>query len=230
MTEKGLDAADFLYTDSGLLHQGAWVLEHRRATSPRATAMDRPEPSDHELVRRVCQHDRQAFEMLYQRFHTPIRRFVLRLNRRLDNAEEIINDVMMVVWQKAETFNSTSKVSTWILGITYNKVLNASSQRSGVSEVDLDEVEAFLPGSVDLGMREYELQEWLVVAMDRLSTEQRAVMELTCLHGMSYEEIAEVLGCPENTVKTRMFHARKKLRQLLPELGAAEYAASDQQF
>jgi RNA polymerase sigma factor (sigma-70 family) len=180
------------------------------------------EPSDHDLVQRVCQRDKRAFEMLYQRFHTPIRRFVYRLNCRLDNVEEIINDVMLVVWQKAESFNGTSKVSTWILGITYNKVLNAGAQWSGDSEVNFDDVEPFLPGVVDAGMREYELQNWLSVAFERLSADQRAAMELTCLHGMHYEEIAEILGCPENTVKTRMFHARKKLKEILPELGLHE--------
>lgn len=183
------------------------------------TAGRADELEDVELVRRVSLRDTKAFEILYGRYQTPLRRFIYRVNRRIEQVEEIINDVMMVVWQKAETFNRTSKVSTWIMGIAYNKVLNAGSKWTGGAEVDFDEVEAQLPGVVDQGMREYELQDWLTAALERLSPEQRAVMELTCVQGLHYDEIAEILGCPENTVKTRMFHARKKLRQIIPEIG-----------
>lgn len=226
MTGEFVGASDLLCLDSESLcprdERSERVL---RDTRPGNLTHEGSEPSDQELVRRVCQRDKRAFETLYQRYHTPIRRFIYRVNRRLDSVEEIINDVMLVVWQKAESFNGSSKVSTWILGITYNKVLNAGSQWSGAANVDFDEIEPFLPGVVDLGIREYELQDWLSVALDRLSPDQRAVMELTCLHGMHYEEIAEVLGCPENTVKTRMFYARKKLKQMLPEIGTQQYVA-----
>jgi RNA polymerase sigma-70 factor (ECF subfamily) len=62
------------------------------------------------------------------------------------------------------------------------------------------------------------LQDWLGRALEHLSPEQRAVMELTCVQGLGYEEIATILGCPENTVKTRMFHARKKLKSVFPDV------------
>lgn len=228
MTDELLAEPDLLCLD---LERVAPLAEPKEAYRRESGAIQadrgQGEVSDLELVQAVCRGDKRAFEMLYQRYHTPIRRFVYRVNRRLENVDEIINDVMLVVWRKADTFNRTSKVSTWIFGIAYNKALNAGAQWSGGTEVDFDEVEPMLPGVVDAGMREYELQDWLTAALDRLSPDQRAVMELTCLHGMHYEEIAEVLGCPENTVKTRMFHARKKLKQVLPEIGGYEQISAD---
>jgi RNA polymerase sigma-70 factor (ECF subfamily) len=64
-----------------------------------------------------------------------------------------------------------------------------------------------------------DLRDLLDAALDRLSPDHRAVVELTYFHGCSYEEIAAIVDCPVNTVKTRMFHARAKLRKLLPTLG-----------
>lgn len=227
MTDELLADSDVLYVDLDRVRIEEREDASRRESRPITVGSDQAETSDLELLQAICRKDKRAFETLYQRYHTPIRRFVYRVNRRLDNVEEIINDVMLVVWRKADSFNSTSKVSTWILGIAYNKALNAGAQWAGGAEVDFDEVEPMLPGVVDAGMREYELQDWLTVALGRLSPDQRAVMELTCLHGMHYEEIAEVLGCPENTVKTRMFHARKKLKQILPEIGGYEQVSAE---
>ncbi|WP_139556804.1 RNA polymerase sigma factor [Methylotetracoccus oryzae] len=177
------------------------------------------DPSDEELIRSVAQGDKQAFGVLYGRYADYVSRFVYRIARGAENAEEIVNDVMMVVWQKAGTFNGTSKVSTWILGIAYNKGLKLAGARGGEAQhIDLDEAEPFLPCEHCAGLRDYELQEWLDRALELLSPEQRAVMELTCVQGLGYEEIGEILGCPQNTVKTRMFHARRKLKSLFPEL------------
>ncbi|MBM4201728.1 MAG: sigma-70 family RNA polymerase sigma factor [Gammaproteobacteria bacterium] len=176
------------------------------------------DPSDEELIHRVANGDKQAFGVLYGRFADYVSRFVYRIARGPENAEEVVNDVMMVVWQKAATFNGTSKVSTWILGIAYNKALKMTTARGGdVTHIDLDEAEPFLPCETCAGLRDYELQEWLDRALELLSPEQRAVMELTCVQGLGYEEIAAILGCPQNTVKTRMFHARRKLKTLFPE-------------
>ena len=187
---------------------------------PRSSVTAEQTLEDAELVLRVSQRDAQAFEILYQRYHTPLRRFISRVDRRVEqDVEEVINDVMLVVWQKAATFNGTSKVSTWIMGIAYRKAMSAGSQRSGAAEVDYDDVADTLPGIADQGLQDYELQDWLRAALERLSPDQRAVMELTCNEGLHYGEIAEILGCPENTVKTRMFHSRRKLRQVLDTLG-----------
>ncbi len=136
--------------------------------------------------------------------------------------DEVINDVMYVVWEKAETYNGQCQVSTWILGIAYNKARQTLRNHRPFAEESLDdmEVEKLYPAAVaqnDTVAAQTELENWLESALDRLSAEQRAVIELTYYHGLHYSEIAELMDCPENTVKTRMHHARKKLALVLKE-------------
>ena len=180
--------------------------------------------TDWDLIRRVGGGDRRAFEMLYTRYYRYLFRFVYRITRRRDLVEEIINDVMFVVWQKAGTVEARSAASTWILGIAYHKSLKAlHDSHSMASDVPWDESEHGLPEDDAATMSQVDVENVAGVALDALSPDQRAVMELAYYQEMHYGEIAEALGCPENTVKTRMFHARKKLRSLLPALlgGAA---------
>jgi RNA polymerase sigma-70 factor (ECF subfamily) len=178
----------------------------------------RDEISDEDLLARICNADQRAFEIFYKRYYQRLFRFSYRVTRRLDLIEEVINDVMLVVWNKSASFNSEAKVSTWILGIAYKKCLKAMSDRGQSELVSLDEFEELVPGVRDSAMQRVELDDWLEAALSRISPEQRAVLELTYHHGMHYSEIADMLGCPENTVKTRVFHARKKLQSLVEEL------------
>ncbi|WP_026223266.1 RNA polymerase sigma factor [Methylosarcina fibrata] len=177
---------------------------------------------DADLIARICQADEQAFELLYHRFYSRLFRFIARITRRTDMIDEVINDVMYVVWEKAETYNGQCQVSTWILGIAYNKARQTLRNHRPFAEESLDdmEVEKLYPAAVaqnDTVAAQTELENWLESALDRLSAEQRAVIELTYYHGLHYSEIAELMDCPENTVKTRMHHARKKLALVLKE-------------
>ena len=122
-------------------------------------------------------------------------------------------------------------MSTWILGITRHLALN-SVRRKQLDTVDVDEAPAAADETqVAPGVeRDREtLKAALTRALAQLSPEHRDVVELTFFHGCSYQEIAEVVGCPENTVKTRMFHARKQLKRLLAgadlDPGSVEMAA-----
>ncbi|WP_045226238.1 RNA polymerase sigma factor [Methyloterricola oryzae] len=178
----------------------------------------RDEISDEDLLASICNADQRAFEIFYKRYYQRLFRFSYRVTRRLDLIEEVINDVMLVVWNKSASFNNEAKVSTWILGIAYKKCLKAMSDRGQTELVSLDEFEELVPGVRDSAMQRVELDDWLEAALSRISPEQRAVLELTYHHGMHYSEIADMLGCPENTVKTRVFHARKKLQSLVEEL------------
>lgn len=178
---------------------------------------------DARLLARVAEGDRDAFRTLYAMYYQPILRFIRRLTGQLSLAEEGVNDVMLVVWQSGKSFGGRSKVSTWIMGIAFRKalkLLDASrrwSFRFKASDFDawIEHVEA-PPAEAGDGM---DLHELLERALARLSPEQRAVVELTYFGGYSYLEIAAITNCPVNTVKTRMFHARAKLRRLLPALG-----------
>lgn len=187
------------------------------------SGFDARSTNDHErrLLVQVAAGDRQAFQTLYLGYHRRLARFLTRLTRRYDVAEEIINDTLWVVWCKAGTFRGESLVSTWIMGIAYRRALKAIRQLDGLNRAMVQaagEEEPASPPAHELA----ELRECLDAALRQLPIEQRLVVELTYFLGHSCQEIAGIMDCPVNTVKTRMFHARKKLRSLVPELASAQ--------
>jgi RNA polymerase sigma-70 factor (ECF subfamily) len=165
-----------------------------------------------ELLVRIADQDRSAFEALYRNYYRRLWRFLEPLTRRPNLIDEILDDTMLVVWTKAATFNGASRVSTWIFAIAYNKALKALKREGrwhqGVMPPDFVEF-ADTPES-ELIERQSRLAVKRLVG--QLSAEQRAVVELTYYHGCGYKEIAEITGSPVNTVKTRMFHARRRLK------------------
>jgi RNA polymerase sigma-70 factor (ECF subfamily) len=166
-----------------------------------------------ELLRQVAAGDRTAFKELYLIYHRRLARFLMRMTSRHDLIEEVINDTLWTVWLKAGDFRGDSLVSTWIVGITYRRALKARRGHGTARPMLIEEV-AVAP-DVQL---EAENREWLGLALAELPLEQRMVMEFSYLMGHSCEEIAQIMQCPVNTVKTRMFHAREKLRRSLPRL------------
>ena len=173
-----------------------------------------------ELIERVAQRDRRAFEELYNLYHRRLARFLTRLTRRYDLAEEIINDTFWVVWRSARGFRGDSQPSTWILGIAYRKARNAFRSAARARARENLESTSF-PLTTEEPAREAELRDWLGAALGELPLEQRLAVELCYELGHSCEEIATIMGCPVNTVKTRLFHARAKLQKRLPELSGA---------
>lgn len=172
-----------------------------------------------QLLRRVADGDRAAFQSLYLVYHRRLARFLMRLTRHYDVAEEIINDTLWIVWCKAGQFRAESQVSTWIMGIAYRRALKALRQRQAVDHLS-DPLLDDLRDTGEEPQHTEELHEWLDQALEYLPPEQRLVLELTYYLGHSCAEIAAITDCPVNTVKTRMFHARRKLRDLLPQLAA----------
>ncbi len=169
------------------------------------------------LLVRIAAHDSAALKELYLLYHRRLARFLTRLTSRFEVAEEIINDTFWVVWQRAGDFRGASLVSTWILGIAYRRALKALQRLRPTPTVDEDA--SGEPSEEP--WQQAELSEWLSVALARLPLEQRTVLELAYTVGHSCQEIAAIMECPVNTVKTRMFHARRKLRILLEALGGA---------
>jgi RNA polymerase sigma-70 factor (ECF subfamily) len=190
----------------------------RRATSVEsAPASERLASGLHDasLVDRVAAGDSVAFESLYRLFYPRLRRFIERMTRRPQLVDEILDDTMLVVWRKAGTYDLSSKVSTWIFAIAFRKSLKALK---GLDEpVDADpDLRATADGrGPDGALLGSEVRTLLGRALETLSPEQRAVVELTYFQGCGYREIASILDCPVDTVKTRMFHARRKLKVLL---------------
>ncbi|HEY1129739.1 MAG TPA: sigma-70 family RNA polymerase sigma factor [Roseateles sp.] len=161
---------------------------------------------------------RAEFDALYRLYHPRLWRFLSHLMRQPDAIEEVLNDTLLVVWQRADSFDGRSKLSTWIFGIAYRKALKALSRQDLPVETDtVDEpVDTGLGPEQRTGLA--QLRGRLKAAMAELSPEHRAVVELCYFHDMPHGEIAEVVGCPPETVKTRMFYARRRLRLLLDDL------------
>lgn len=172
-----------------------------------------------ELLRRVAAGDLDAFEQLYLAYHRRLSRFLMRFSNNYATVEEIINDAMLVVWNKAGSFSGRSKVSTWIIGIAWRRGLKTFKRLDTAKrkERDFSESEQRRAGE-DPSDRDRERDNWLASGLAQLSLEQRMTLELTYFMGNSCREIAEIMDCPVNTVKTRLFNARRRLRDLLPEL------------
>jgi len=178
-----------------------------------------------DLIARIADGDRKAFEELYYLYHRRLARFLTRLTRRYDIAEEVVNDTFWVVWRKAKTFRGDSQPSTWILGIAYRKARNAFRSTARLAEKNLQA--ELLPPTDEEPAGTEELRDWLTRALAELPVEQRLAVELCYELGHSCEEIAKIMDCPVNTVKTRLFHARGKLQRLLPQLATPAGMSAD---
>jgi len=183
---------------------------------PHGKAVGR-EAADALLLQRVVERDRAAFETLYRVYVRRLTRFLERVTRRPLEVEEVLNDTMLVVWDKAATFSGHSKVSTWIFSIAYRKALKALLRLDEPIECD-DRDWPPDEGGPEGPLMRHELRRVLASALARLSPEQRAVVELVFFHGCAYAEIAQIVGCPIGTVKTRMFHALRRLRAMLSRI------------
>lgn len=172
-----------------------------------------------DCLARLCQGDEAAFDALYLDMYPRVYRFIYRIVHDPSLAEELVNETMMVVWEKPESFNHTSKVSTWVMGIAYRKALKAKVRnRRSVGDLPIDDWAEVLTDRRNSTTRAVELSDLLYKGLAELPEAQRAVVELSSYHGLSYQEIAVILDCPENTVKTRMYSARQKLAHYLPML------------
>ncbi|TFI56709.1 sigma-70 family RNA polymerase sigma factor [Sphingomonas parva] len=168
------------------------------------------------LVERLRGRDVRAFEQLYRAYHGRISRFLLNMMRRPHLVEEVVDDVMMVVWNRIGDFHGASRLSTWMFGIAYRQGLSALRRFDDPIEdprqAGLESGEPSPEQSAGADRSRRALGE----AIDRLSPAHRAVVNLTYFQGFGYREVAEILDCPIDTVKTRMFHARRHLKRALP--------------
>lgn len=156
------------------------------------------------------QRDKSALAELYSRYRHSLGGFLRRKLFEDKLVDEVYNDVMMAVWNKSEGFRGESKVSTWIFGIAYNVCLSHSrkEQKHQVNRTD----DAFDDQA------EYEdsnLVEHLRAAITELSSDHQTVVEMAYFYGHSMAEISKMIDCPLSTVKTRLFHARQKLKSIM---------------
>ena len=187
----------------------------KRSATESSTCQD-DSPDDRMLLDAVRLRDRSAFTALYRRYHPRLYGYLRRLSSNISIVEEVLDDVMFVVWKDAGRFRDRSAVSSWIFGIAYNKAMSAIRKENRHHAIldrstDADSLPARAARDLDL----------IGAALAELSPDHRQVVVLTYFCGFSYREISKIAGCPVNTVKTRMFHARRRLKFLLPELAGS---------
>jgi len=173
--------------------------------------------AERRLLLRVADNDRDAFDELFNSYHPRLFTFVFRLTRSHGAAEELANDVMLTVWKDAGRFRGDSKLSTWIFGIAYRQAL-AYMRKIKFNMVPF--IEQDIP--VDERSDQFEREDWVRRGIDALPPKQKLTVMLVYFLGLSCAETAAASGVPVSTVKTRMFHARKKMKRHLVASGVPQ--------
>jgi RNA polymerase sigma-70 factor, ECF subfamily len=176
--------------------------------------------SDETLVGLVAQGDKDAMRVLFARHNVRVFRFLLRMVGNEATAEDLLNEVFLDVWRNAGRFEARSQVSTWMLAIARYKAL-ASLRRRSFDELD-DDADEMLEDPADdpeTVMQKTDRSALLQDCLKQLSTSHRQVIDLVYYHEQSIDEVAEIIGVTQSTVKTRMFYARKRIAELMAERG-----------
>jgi RNA polymerase sigma factor (sigma-70 family) len=189
------------------------VSPKRSESAPSATR--RGEDPDRRLLALVRNRDRQAFAELYRLYEGRLGRFLGNLVRQPHIVEEVLDDTLLVVWDHAADFKGESKLSTWIFAIAYRKAMKALRRYDAPVEDPAVESRVSEAATPEEAFGQQRLNDLLRVAMAELSPDHRAVVELTYFGDLGYREIAEIMDCPVDTVKTRMFYARRHLKRHL---------------
>ena len=159
-------------------------------------------------------------QVLFARHQVRVYRFVLRLVGNQAVAEDLISEVFLDVWRQADRFEGRSAVSTWLLAIARFKALSLM-RRKPDEELDEETAGAIEDRSDDpeVSVQKKDKSVALRKCLAVLSPEHREVIDLVYYHEKTVQEVAEIVGIPEATVKTRMFYARKRLSELLKTAG-----------
>ena len=174
-----------------------------------------------ELIGRIASGDRQAFKTLFEHFAPRIKGFFLRTGCSAEEAEEIAQGTMIAVWRKASQFDpGTTGAAAWIFTIARNLRIDAVRRAARIGKLEQEierDYEPALAESADIIMSRAENTARVTAAIDRLSADQSLVIRLSFLEERPHSEIAELLGIPLGTVKSRIRLAMNRLRELLDE-------------
>lgn len=169
------------------------------------------------IFARVVNRQRDGLADFYRLYHPRLFRFTYRLTNSFGASEELVNDIMLAVWDGAAQFRQQSKISTWVYSIAYRKCMShlRRKQIKTVPDISVEQL-------ADEAGENVEDSQWIQQGLERLPAEQQLCMLLVFYIGYSYAEVAEITDCKAETVKTRMFYARKKLRKTMPALARLE--------
>ena len=181
--------------------------------------------SDEELMRRTQNKDRQAFEILYERYHASVLSYLYRMLGNLEDVESIAQEVFLRAFRFAPTYRFPQKFSTWLFTITRNLAINYSRRRKrspvrNVTELNLEGVDiSGDPWQVaQRATDDVEKQEEIarvLKALDDLPNDQKEVIVLGVFQDLSYAEMEEITGTKAVTLRSRMFHGLKRLARMI---------------
>jgi RNA polymerase sigma-70 factor, ECF subfamily len=183
--------------------------------------------SDELLLDSITDGDRNAMHVLYARHHVRVYRFILRMVRDATTAEDLTSQVFLDVWRTASQFQRRSQVSTWLLSIARFKALTALRQRRH-EDIDQEEILEIADAAEtpEASLDRSTTSAILRACVAKLSPAHREIINLVYYHEKSVEEVGQLIGIPQSTVKTRMFYARKQLADLLRIAGVENLAAA----
>lgn len=170
---------------------------------------------DARVIEQLRARDMSAFEAFYKRHRPKLRAFIRGMVPSEQAVDEVFDDVMMVVWERIKDFEGRSKLSTWVYGIAYRRALK---ERKAPREVELPKTHEETPdegAAADGPLEQITTTKKLQSVLGKLPDDQGSVVRLAYFEGLSYRDIGQVMDCPEDTVKTRMYHAKRKLKAAL---------------
>jgi|RhiMetStandDraft_4_1073278.scaffolds.fasta_scaffold46599_2 RNA polymerase sigma-70 factor (ECF subfamily) len=184
------------------------------------------EMSDAQLIERIAAADERAMQVFYERHYQTVYRLVCRSLHSTQSAEDIASDVFLEVWCKAGSFQGRSEVSTWLFAIARNKSISVRRQRSSEpwDEAVMESIEDDADGP-ELKLQKQSTDSTVRKCLDQLSPAHRVVIDLVYFHDKSTADAAKTVGIARNTVKTRLFYARKQLTELLGAQGIVTASA-----
>jgi len=175
---------------------------------------------DAALLQRVAGGDRNAFAELYRRLQRPLYGYLMKLVREREMVEDVLNETMMEVWRQAARFEGRASVNTWVFSIAHHRAVSRLRRKreTALDEESAAAIEDEAP-TPDARAESSDMNRLLATLMEQLSFEHREILHLAYYQEFSVQEIAEALDLPANTVKTRMFYARQRLKALLEKSG-----------
>ena len=182
--------------------------------------------SDDMLLESIADGNRTSMHILYCRHNVRVYRFILRIVRDATTAEDLVSQVFLDVWRTAGQFQGRSQVSTWLLSIARFKALTAMRQRR-FEDIDQEDVRQIADDcdTPETSLDRNDTSAILRACVAKLSAAHREIITLVYYHEKSVEEVGQIIGIPQSTVKTRMFYARKQLAELLKGCGVDRFAA-----
>lgn len=177
---------------------------------------------EQKLIKQIVDGDEEALRRLYEITSRGVYQYIFNLVNNKETAEDIMIETYIQVWLSANRFRGDSKVLTWMFGIARNLAMNEINKRdyshSNLTDKEFESEKQFHITSQN------EIAELISIALKNLPFKYREVLDLIFIHEFTYEEISKILDIPLNTVKTRIFNAKEKLREILKNMGVSKDA------